>query len=200
MVANCAVLTEGFDEPPWIRDHGPPSQSARSTPSAPTSLSGQDRLSGARCRGGEHPAHAAHRCHPSSSADRLWSCWRGYEEAALTRCAVPPWILSSTLGCPMGRRSLSAVRRSLSSRVTRCRCPMRRGSRSNYRRAHLGGAPGGRAARRDTPPRRTDGPLRKLGTATPSGAPKAMRRAAGRGTRGLGLTSRLSTARAREAW
>ena len=70
VVANCAVLTEGFDEPSVDciivarPTQSAPALSADARPRHPD-LSRQDRLSAPRCRGGQHPAHAAHRRHPA---------------------------------------------------------------------------------------------------------------------------------------
>jgi superfamily II DNA or RNA helicase len=75
VVANCAVLTEGFDEPSVdCIIVARPTQSALlyqecpalSTDAGPGDphVSGQDRLPAPRCRGSQHAAHAAHRRHP----------------------------------------------------------------------------------------------------------------------------------------
>ena len=69
VVANCAVLTEGFDEPSVdCIIVARPTQSAplyqqmlgRGTRTYP----GKTDCLRARCRRGEYPAHAAHRRHP----------------------------------------------------------------------------------------------------------------------------------------
>ena len=69
VVANCAVLTEGFDEPSVdCIIVARPTQSAllyqQMLGRGHADLSGQDRLPAPRCRGGEYPPHAAHRRHP----------------------------------------------------------------------------------------------------------------------------------------